>query len=170
MLGRKPQNLINATQRIILMMKFNKAAHARWQIAQSREMNTNFPLRNRFSAFRIEENDISDENDHHASQNEDNATRNRQDKIQNQRKKNVKKGDTGKKITTLIVGDSMVKHLDPKRLKRSMAAGNHNIYVETYRGSNTEAMSHHIRPCVAKKPDQIMLHVGTSDIRGKQTM
>ncbi len=50
-----------------------------------------------------------------------------------------------------------------------MAAGNHNIYVETYRGSNTEAMSHHIRPCVARKPDQIILHVGTNDIRDKQT-
>jgi hypothetical protein len=63
----------------------------------------------------------------------------------------------------------MVKHLDPKRLKRSIAAGNHNIYVETYRGSNTEAMSHYIRPCVARKPHQIILHVGTNDIRDKQT-
>ena len=41
--------------------------------------------------------------------------------------------------------------------------------METYRGSNTEAMSHHIRPCVARKPDQIILHVGTNDIRDKQT-
>ena len=126
--------------------------------------NTNIPLRNRYSALRIEENAIIDENEHHACQNEhhagkneDNATRNRQDKTPNQRKQNVKKGDTNEKITTVIVGDSMVKHLDPKRLKRSIAAGNHNIYVETYRGSNTEAMSHHIRPCVARKPDQIIL-------------
>ena len=138
--------------------------------------NTNIPLRNRYSALRIEENAIIDgnghhacQNEHHAGQNEDNATRNRQDKTPNQRKQNVKNGDTNEKITTVIVGDSMVKHLDPKRLKRSIAAGNHNIYVETYRGSNTEAMSHHIRPWVARKPDQIILHVSTNNIRDKQT-
>jgi hypothetical protein len=145
-------------------------------IGISQIANTNIPLRNRYSALRIEENAIIDENEHHACQNEhhacqneDNATRNRQDKTPNQRKQNVKKGDTNEKITTVIVGDSMVEHLDPKRLKRSIAAGNHNIYVGTYRGSNTEAISHHIRPCVARKPHQIILHVGTNDIRDKQT-
>jgi prefoldin subunit 5 len=30
-------------------------------------------------------------------------------------------------------------------------------------------MSHHIRPCVPRKPDQIILHVGTNYIRDKQT-
>lgn len=137
---------------------------------------TNIPLCNRYSALRFQENAINDENEHHAyqnechaGQNEDKSTKNRQDKTPNQRKQNVKKGDTNEKVTTVIVGDSMVKNLDSKRLKRSIAAGNHNIYVETYRGSNTEAMSHHIRPCVARKPDQIILHVGTNDIRDKQT-
>jgi lysophospholipase L1-like esterase len=68
---------------------------------------------------------------------------------------------------TVIVGDSMVKYLNPKRLKRSMSTGNQNI-IETYRGSNTEAMSHHIKPCIDKKPDYIVLHVGTNDIKDKQ--
>ena len=49
-----------------------------------------------------------------------------------------------------------------------MPTENHNIHVETYRGSTTEAMAHHIRPCLVKKPDQIVLHVGTNDIRDKQ--
>ena len=29
-------------------------------------------------------------------------------------------------------------------------------------------MTHHIKPFLAKQPDQIVLHVGTNDIRGKQ--
>ena len=96
--------------------------------------NTNIPLCNRYSALRFEENAINDENEHHAYQNEchagqheDKSTKNRQDKTPNQRKQNVKKGDTNEKVTTVIVDESMVKNLDSKRLKRSIAAGNHNI-------------------------------------------
>ena len=84
--------------------------------------------------------------------------------------KTKKNNDAGadKKTTTVIVGDSMVKYLNANRLKRSMPTGNHNIHVETYRGSTTEAMAHHIRPCLVKQPDQIVLHVGTNDVRDKQ--
>ncbi len=84
--------------------------------------------------------------------------------------KTKKNNDAGadKKTTIVIVGDSMVKYLNPNRLKRSMPTGNHNIHVETYRGSTTEAMAHYIRPCLVKQPDQIVLHVGTNDIRDKQ--
>ena len=83
--------------------------------------------------------------------------------------KTKKNNDAGadKKTTTVIVGDSMVKYLNANRLKRSMPTGNHNIHVETYRGSTTEAMAHHIRPCLVKQPDHIVLHVGTNDIRDK---
>ena len=63
----------------------------------------------------------------------------------------------------------MIKHLDPKRLKRSMKNGKQSVFVETYRGSNSEAMSHHIKPCLTKKPDQIIFHVGTNDLRDKES-
>ena len=84
--------------------------------------------------------------------------------------KTKKNNDVGadKKTTTVIVSDSMVKYLNANRLKRSMPNGNHNIHVETYRGSTTVAIAHHIRPCLVKQPDQIVLHVGTNDIRDKQ--
>jgi hypothetical protein len=84
--------------------------------------------------------------------------------------KTNKNNDAGadKKTTTVIVSNSMVKYLNANRLKRSMPTGNHNIHVETYRGSTTEAIAHHIRLCLVKQPDQIVLHVGTYDIRDKQ--
>ncbi|CAB4003372.1 Hypothetical predicted protein [Paramuricea clavata] len=67
--------------------------------------------------------------------------------------KTKKNKDAGadKKTTTIIVGDSMVKYPNANRLIRSMLTGNHNIHVETYRGSTTEAMAHHIRPCLVKQ-------------------
>ena len=46
--------------------------------------------------------------------------------------------------------------------------GNQDMHVETYRGSTTEAMTYYIKVCLAKQPDQIVLHVGTNDIRDKQ--
>ena len=49
-----------------------------------------------------------------------------------------------------------------------MPTGIQNIHVETYRGSTTDAMTYYIKPCLAKQPDQIVLHVGTNDIRDKQ--
>jgi hypothetical protein len=58
----------------------------------------------------------------------------------------------------------MVKHLDPRRLQRSVKAGQSKVYVETYRGAKTSAIKHHIKPCLAKKPSQIILHVGTNDL------
>ena len=55
-------------------------------------------------------------------------------------KANKNNDGTDKKMTTVIVDDSMVKYLNAKRLKRSMPTGNQNIHVETYRGSTTEAI------------------------------
>jgi lysophospholipase L1-like esterase len=70
--------------------------------------------------------------------------------------------------TTVIVGDSMIKHLDPRRMQRSVKGGKSKIVSETYRGAKTDAMKHHIKPCLDKKPAQIILHVGTNDIPEKE--
>lgn len=69
--------------------------------------------------------------------------------------------------TTVIVGDSLVKHLEARRLKRSIKKGKQKLYVETYRGVTTDAIKHHVKPCLAKKPDRIILHVGTNDLNNK---
>ena len=67
----------------------------------------------------------------------------KQKMAENVRNKANKNNDgTDKKMTAVIVDDSMtmVKYLNAKRLKRSMPTGNQNIHVETYRGSTTEAI------------------------------
>ncbi|CAB4001237.1 Hypothetical predicted protein [Paramuricea clavata] len=77
-------------------------------------------------------------------------------------------GNTEKSVkTTYIVGDSMIKHLDCHRLKRSVQNGNKRVHAETYRGTTTDAMQYHIKPCLQRKPDEIILHVGTNDLKEK---
>ena len=61
------------------------------------------------------------------------GTQNRKQKMTEDVRNNANKNNDGtdKKMTAVIVGDSMVKYLNAKRLKRSMPTGNQNIHVET---------------------------------------
>lgn len=74
--------------------------------------------------------------------------------------RSTKKANT---TNTIIIGDSMIKHLDSRRLKRSSKTPR-KISTETYRGSTIGDMKHHIKPCLAKKPEEIILHVGTNNL------
>ena len=52
---------------------------------------------------------------------------------------------------TVIIGDSMTKHLDSRRLQR-FSKTVRRVSTQTYRGATIEYMKHHIRPSLAKKP------------------
>ena len=69
--------------------------------------------------------------------------------------------------STVIIGDSMTKHLDSRRLQRSSKTVR-RVSTQTYRGATIEDMKHHIRPCLARKPSEIILHVGTNDLANKE--
>ena len=59
----------------------------------------------------------------------------------------------------MIIGDSIVNGLDPRSFDSSV-----NVKIKPYGGSTTEDMVDHIKPAVRKKPDHIIIHVGTNDI------
>ena len=63
------------------------------------------------------------------------------------------------------MGDFLTKHLNAKRLKHSIKKGNQKIFVETYRGANTDVIKHHVKPSLSRKPDQIIQHVESNDLR-----
>ena len=44
------------------------------------------------------------------------------------------------------------------------------VYAESYRVANTAAVKHHIMPCLARKPNEVILHVGTNDLRDKNSI
>ena len=69
--------------------------------------------------------------------------------------------------STVIIADSMIKHLDSRRLQRSIKGEESKVFAETYRGAKISAIKHHIKPCLDKKPTQVILHVGTNDLPEK---
>ena len=67
-----------------------------------------------------------------------------------------------KSFTTVLVGDSMVKQIQGRRLGREVG---HRVVVKSFPGATTNDMKHYLMPTVDKKPQQIILHVGTNDLR-----
>mgnify|MGYP001794596732 CR=1 FL=1 len=68
------------------------------------------------------------------------------------------------KPTVVIAGDSMVKYINGWKICR-----NHSTtYVKSFSGATVNDMSHYIKPSVGRKPDEIILHVGTNDIKFKE--
>ena len=89
-----------------------------------------------------------------------------EDKYERQSKDSARPNKT-KVPNTVIIGDSMTKHLDSRRLQRSSKTVR-RVSTQTYRGATIEDMKHHIRPSLARKPNEIILHVGTNDIANKE--
>ena len=62
--------------------------------------------------------------------------------------------------TVLIVGDSMVNQLDEERLSKS---AKRNVKVRSFGGATINLLYERITPLLKKKPETVILHVGTSD-------
>ena len=65
--------------------------------------------------------------------------------------------------TCLIVGDSILTGIDEKRLSRN----NQVVKVRDFRGATIDDLKHHLVPLLKKKPEHIILHIGTSDAVSK---
>ena len=70
----------------------------------------------------------------------------------------VLNSDQWKKRTTLVVGDSMLAGLREAKLSRSKM-----IKVHYFPGGKTEDLQYHLIPYLKKKPDNIIIHIGTTD-------
>ena len=60
----------------------------------------------------------------------------------------------------------MIKHLDGRRLQCSSKAPR-RVLTQTYRGATIKDMKDHVKPCLTRKPDEVILHVGTNDLPKK---
>lgn len=65
---------------------------------------------------------------------------------------------------TVIVGDSILKYLNPRKLQQGI---NGKATIKTFPGAHIEEMFHYVKPTIEKQPDHIILHVGTNDLRDK---
>ena len=74
---------------------------------------------------------------------------------------------TNVKKKTLIVGDSIVKHIDGWRLNKRMRS---TVSVRSIPGATTNGMIYHVKGCLEDtSPDFIILHHGTNDLNGNST-
>lgn len=64
----------------------------------------------------------------------------------------------------MIAGDSVLKHLQGHKMSR-----NSRVKVSSFTGCTTEDMHDFIKPLLRKKPDEIILHVGTNSPRSCNT-
>ena len=114
--------------------------------------------------------DISDhqeDNEKYTSHDTNESAKSKSRKSQGGKDKSRNKKRNKASTSTVIIGDSMIKHLDSRRLQRSIKGEESKVFAETYRGAKISAIKHHIKPCLDKKPTQVILHVGTNDLPEK---
>ena len=58
----------------------------------------------------------------------------------------------------------MIKHLNPRQLQNGI---NRKITVQTFSGAGIDDMVHYVRPTLLTHPGEIILHIGTNDLKNK---
>ena len=77
------------------------------------------------------------------------------------------KGGTRRK-KTLILGDSIVKNIEEWRLNKRMKS---SVAVKSISSATTKGMKHHMKGCLEdNSPDSIILHVGTRNLKNKESV
>ena len=59
----------------------------------------------------------------------------------------------------MIVGDSMIKHLNGREFSRD-----DSVKIRCHPGATTDDIIDYVRPTARKKPDMTIFHIGTNDI------
>ena len=62
----------------------------------------------------------------------------------------------------MLVGDSIIKQIQGWKLGKKVG---HRVVVKSFSGATTSDMKHYLKPTLEKSPQQILLHVGTNDLR-----
>lgn len=65
--------------------------------------------------------------------------------------------------TTVILGDSMIRRIQGWRLGRKVG---HRVVVKPFSGATTTDMRDHMKPSLRRKPERVILHIGTNDLKG----
>ena len=73
--------------------------------------------------------------------------------------------DKRKLPVTVILGDSMVKDIKGWKLSRSTR----KVVVKHFSGAKTKDMKSYVIPTVEQKPDNLILHTGTNDLKNIDT-
>ena len=73
------------------------------------------------------------------------------------------KSTRGDQDSITILGDSMIKRLDVRRIHRSVG-NNKQVHICTFSGACIEDMDHYVKPLLSKNPKKVIIHAGTNNI------
>lgn len=65
-------------------------------------------------------------------------------------------------FTTALIGESIIKQIQGWKLGKKVG---HRVVVKAFSGATASDMKHYLKPALDKNPQQILLHVGTNDLR-----
>ena len=68
-----------------------------------------------------------------------------------------------RKPVTVIAGDSIIQHIRGWSISRS-----NKVVVKSFPGATTEDMEDFVKPLLRKKPDNVILHIGTNDLNTQE--
>ena len=80
----------------------------------------------------------------------------------------VSTGKKNNKRTTIVIGDSMVKNVKGWKLK-PLCNKNEYVHVYDFPGATIKDMKSYSLPSIEKKPDMLILHCGTNDLKTKKS-
>ena len=87
----------------------------------------------------------------------ENGASNVVDKNENEDKNENMEGPQRLDIT--VVGDSILNGIEEKGLSKR-----HRVRVRPHPGANSEDLTDHIKPIIRRKPDALIIHIGTNDL------
>ena len=80
-------------------------------------------------------------------------------------KRNDPANQSAKRKEVFIVGDSILKNLQGRKISRSA-----KVKVSSFPGYTTVDMRDNLKPILRKNPDAIVIHVGTNSLRSSASM
>ena len=72
-------------------------------------------------------------------------------------------GANNRPTNVVIAGDSMIKYINAHKLLKADT----KVRVSSFPGCTTLDMDDYIKPILRRKPDKLILHVGTNSLKGR---
>ena len=76
----------------------------------------------------------------------------------------INKDKINERRNITIIGDSMIKHIESYKMRQGMKK-NEKVFVKSFTGARTACMEDYIKPSLNHKPDVLVLHVGTNNLK-----
>ena len=71
--------------------------------------------------------------------------------------------------SVVIIGDSMIKHLNGWDISKKTDKSECKIYEKSFASAKTSCMKDYLKPSLRSTPNHFILHVGTNDLNSNQT-